>query len=183
MIAALHLRREVGGAPIKAVRVRMNPYECGYAGMNATGAFSSISGTLMSIPFCIALTLVHGAPDMKRMTTYDDPEVNALVDRITLSSDEIVPVLSAIIDVETEDGRSLTRDQRMTAEDYSYDRGRVSELVRRIGKEENVPSRTFDLVEAFVDQLPAGEIGTVVTAFAMLNRRRADAQSVTATCR
>lgn len=122
----------------------------------------------MSIPFCIALTLVHGVPDMKRMTTYDDPEVNALVDRITLSSDEIVPVLSAVIDVETEDGRRLTRDQRMTAEDYNYDRARVSDLVRRIGKEENVPSKAFDLVERFVDQLPAGEIGTVVTAFAML---------------
>ena len=178
VIAALHLRKEIGGASIKAVRVRMNPYECGYPGMDATGPFGSISGTLMSIPFCIALTLVHGTPNMKRMTTYDDPEVNALVDRITLTSDEIVPVLSAVIDVETQDGRRLTRDQRMTAEGYSYDRARVSELVRRIGKEENVPSKSFDLVERFVDQLPAGEIGTVVTAFAMLAKRRADAPKV-----
>jgi 2-methylcitrate dehydratase PrpD len=170
--AALHLRKELAGAAIKAVRVRMNPYECGYAGMDATGPFNSISGTLMSIPFCIALTLVHGTPDMKRMTTYDDPEVNTLVDRIALISDESVPVLSAIIDLETMDGRRLTRDQRMTAKDYSYDRARVSELLRRIGREENVPTKAFDLVESFVDQLPGGEIGTVVTAFGMLNQRR-----------
>jgi 2-methylcitrate dehydratase PrpD len=170
--AALHLRKELAGAAIKAVRVRMNPYECGYAGMDATGPFNSISGTLMSIPFCIALTLVHGTPDMKRMTTYDDPEVNTLVDRIALISDESVPVLSAIIDLETVDGRRLTRDQRMTAKDYSYDRARVSELLRRIGREENVPTKAFDLVESFVDQLPGGEIGTVVTAFGMLNQRR-----------
>jgi 2-methylcitrate dehydratase PrpD len=172
VIAALHLRKEVGGEPIKAVHVRMNPYECGYAGMDATGPFNSISGTLMSIPFCIAVTLLHGTPDMKRMTTYDDPEVNALVGRITLGSDKTVPVLSAVIDVETMNGRRFTRDQRMTAEDYSYDRARVSELVRRIGKEENVPTKAFDLVEMFVDQLPAGEIGTVVEAFSMLNQRR-----------
>jgi 2-methylcitrate dehydratase PrpD len=172
VIAALHLRNEVGGEPIKAVRVRMNPYECGYAGMDATGPFNSISGTLMSIPFCIAVTLLHGTPDMKRMTTYDDPEVNALVGRITLGSDKTVPVLSAVIDVETMNGRRFTRDQRMTAEDYSYDRARVSELVRRIGKEENVPTKAFELVEMFVDQLPAGEIGTVVEAFSMLNQRR-----------
>lgn len=30
--AALHLREEIAGAGIEAVRVRMNPYECGYAG-------------------------------------------------------------------------------------------------------------------------------------------------------
>jgi 2-methylcitrate dehydratase PrpD len=170
--AALHLRKELGSAAVKAVRVRMNPYECGYAGMDATGPFNSISGTLMSIPFCIALTLVHGTPDMKRMTTYDDPKVNTLVDRISLISDESVPVLSANIDVETMDGRRLRRDQRMTAKDYSYHRARVSELVRRIGREENVPIKAFDLIETFVDQLPDGEIGTVVTAFGMLNQRR-----------
>ena len=44
--------------------------------------------------------------------------------------------------------------------------------MRRIGKEENVPAKAFDLVELFVDQLPAGEIGMVVAAFDMLNQRR-----------
>ena len=50
---ALVLREELRSAPAK-VRVRMNPYETGYAGMDAVGPFSTISGTLMSIPFCIA---------------------------------------------------------------------------------------------------------------------------------
>jgi 2-methylcitrate dehydratase PrpD len=167
--AALALREEVGGAGIVAVRVRMNPYECGYAGMDAAGPFNSISGTLMSIPFCIALTLVHGTPSMARMTTYDDPVVNGIVDRIALISDAGVPVLSATIEVDTADGRRLRREQRMTAQDYSYDRARVSELVRRIGREESVQQNAFDLVEDFVDQLPGGEVGTVVAAFGMLN--------------
>ena len=61
----------------------MNPYETGYAGMDAVGPFHSISGTLMSIPFCIATTLLHGAPT-SRMTTYDDPAVNELIKRIEL---------------------------------------------------------------------------------------------------
>src|SRR5690606_33916257 len=84
---ALALREEIAGVDIRAVRVRMNPYECGYAGMDAKGPFSTISGTLMSIPFCIAVTLVHGIPDMRRMTTYDDPAVNGLVERIDLVPD------------------------------------------------------------------------------------------------
>jgi hypothetical protein len=42
----------------------MNPFETGYAGMDAVkGPFNSISGTLMSIPFCIALTLLRGTPE------------------------------------------------------------------------------------------------------------------------
>ena len=139
---ALALRDELGRrADQGACKVRMNPYECGYAGMDATGPFSTISGTLMSIPFCIAATLLHGVPDMKRMTTYDDPAVNGLVGRIALVADAGVPILSAIIEVETDDGRRLVRDQRMTTDDYNYDRAGVSKLVRRIGAEQGVPSQ------------------------------------------
>jgi 2-methylcitrate dehydratase PrpD len=173
---ALELRKELAGAAIKAVKVRMNPYECGYAGMDAVGPFSTISGTLMSIPFCIASTLLHGIPDMKRMTTYDDPAVNGLVGRIALVADANVPILSAIIEIETEDGRRLVRDQRMTTDDYNYDRAGVSKLVRRIGVEQGVPPQAFDLVERFVDRLPEGTIEDVLRAFQTLEPRRAAAE-------
>mgnify|MGYP001052985135 FL=1 len=169
---ALELRKELGAAKIKSVKVRMNPYECGYAGMDAVGPFSTISGTLMSIPFCIASTLFHGIPDMKRMTTYDDPAVNGLVERIALVADAGVPILSAIIEIETEEGRRLVRDQRMTTEDYNYDRAGVSALVRRIGVEQGVPSQAFDMLERFVDRLPDGTIEDVLGAFRLLEPRR-----------
>ncbi|MCL4764958.1 MAG: MmgE/PrpD family protein [Hyphomicrobiaceae bacterium] len=170
---ALALREEIGAAGISSVRVRMNPYECGYAGMDATGPFSTISGTLMSIPFCIAATLIYGIPDMSRMTTYDDPAVNGLVGRIALVPDSNVPVLSAIIEVETTDGRGLVRDQRMTTEDYNYDRATISRLVRRIGVEQSVPPQAFDLLERFVDRLPAGSLDDVLRSFRLLEPRRA----------
>ena len=170
--AALVLRDEIGGSEINSVRVRMNPYECGYAGMDATGPFRTISGTLMSIPFCIATTLVHGIPDMRRMTTYDDPAVNGLVDRISLVPDPEVPVLSAIIELETTDGRHLVRDQRMTTEDYNYDRTGISKLVRRIGGEQNVPAHAFDLIERFVERLPGAQLDDVMQSFRMLESAR-----------
>ena len=93
--AGLALRDKIGTQAIKAVRVRMNPYEAGYAGMDETGPFTTISGTLMSIPFCIAVTILHGAPDMRRMTTYTDPTINSLVDKITLVADDKVQNLCA----------------------------------------------------------------------------------------
>lgn len=173
--AALELKKMLAGAPIKSVSVRMNPYECGYAGMDAVGPFSSVSGTLMSIPFCIALTLAHGVPDMRRMTTYDDPAVNALVSRVQLIPDASVPTLSAVLEAETADGRRLERRQPMTPKDFAYDRAGTSALVRRIGREQGVPPEAHDLIEKFVDKLPGGSIADVLGSFALLKSQRAAA--------
>ena len=161
---ALKLRETLGARAPKAVRVRMNPYEIGYAGMDATGPFNSISGTLMSIPFCIATTLVHGAPDMARMTTYDDPTVTALIGRTTLVSDASVPTLSAVIEADTEEG-TIIHEQRMTPADYAYGRAAVSDMLRRIGREQRIPQVAFDRIERFVDRLPGGSIADAIEAF------------------
>jgi hypothetical protein len=146
----------------------MNPFETGYAGMDATGPFNSISGTLMSIPFGIATTLIHGVPDMRAMTTYHDAAVNDLITGVELISDNAVPVLSAIIEVETTDGRVQRRDQHMTAADYAYDRAAVLTLVRGIGVNQDLPSLAFDLLEKFVEQLPDGSIDDVLASHGML---------------
>ena len=163
---ALVLREQLRSAPAK-VRVRMNPYETGYAGMDAVGPFRTISGTLMSIPFCIATTLVHGAPTTRHMTTYNDPAVNELIKRVELVSDPSIPVLSAIIEAETADGTAHVREQRMTAADYSYDLPILSAMLRRIGGEEGVPMSAFDRLERFVERLPQGSIEDAISAFTL----------------
>lgn len=167
--AALEIGKKIGARAIKAVEVRMNPYETGYAGMDQVGPFRSISGTLMSIPFCIAATLTHGTPTMSRMTTYDDSAVNRLESRIRLVSDAEVPILSARIDVTFEDGSHLSHYQNMTVRDYDYDWDRVSELVRGIGREQNIPAKAYDLIEDFSAGLPKGDIAQVLEAFALLS--------------
>ena len=169
---ALALREVLAGRPLAAVRVRMNPYETGYAGMDATGPFSSISGTLMSIPFCIATTLVHGAPSTRQMTTYDDAAVNALVERIALVTDPGVPVLSAVLEADTLDGETLVHEQRMTPADYAFDRATLRELLGRIGSEQGLPRSLFERIEAVVDALPHGAIAEVVGLFSEIEGRR-----------
>lgn len=166
--AALALRDKLAGATPARVRVRMNPYETGYAGMDAKGPFSTISGTLMSIPYCIAATMVHGAPTMARMTTYDDAAVNALVARTDLVPDEGIARLCCTIETTLADGRVVVQEQPMTVADYAYDRAGVSALVRRIGAEQRVPAEAYDLVERFVSRLPDADIGDVLAAFRML---------------
>jgi 2-methylcitrate dehydratase PrpD len=173
VLAALTLREKLADEIPARVRVRMNPYETGYAGMDAKGPFNSISGTLMSIPFCIAATLVHGTPTMKMMTTYEDRAVNALVSRIDLVPDERIARLSCIIETTLEGGRAIVQEQPMTTADFAYDRATVSALVRRIGAEQQVPAMAYDLVEGFVDKLPDGNLDDVLNAFRQLPGGRA----------
>lgn len=162
---ALALREAVGGRPVAAVRVSMNPYETGYAGMDSRGPFNSISGTLMSIPFCIAATLLRGTPSMAIMTTYDDPAINGLVEKTRLISDESVPSLCCRIEVDLESGERLERYERKVPADFSFDRAGVSALIRRIGQETGVPASAYDRLERFVDELPGGSIEAVLASF------------------
>jgi 2-methylcitrate dehydratase PrpD len=166
--AALSLRQKLDGTIPDRVRVRMNPYETGYAGMDSTGPFNSISGTLMSIPFCIATTLVRGTPTMAAMTTYGDRDVNALVDRIDLVPDESVARLSCVIEAALPGGRSLVENLPLTVADFAFDRATVSDLVRRIGGEQGVPPAAYDSIERFVSALPDGDVRDVLRAFEML---------------
>ena len=172
---ALALRETLNGREIKAVRVRMNPYETGYAGMDATGPFSSISGTLMSIPFCIATTLLRGVPSTRHMTTYDDATVNGLVARTTLITDPKVPILSAVIEADTAAGDTLVHEQRMTPTDYAFDRATLRELLTQTGAEQGLPGELFERIERAVDALPGGRIEDFIGLFTAIEPRRAAA--------
>lgn len=166
VIAALEMRRRLNGRVPMGIRVRMNPYETGYAGMDSKGPFHTITGTLMSIPFCIALTVLRGAPTMEAMVTYDDGDVNGLVERTDLVTDESIPVLSCCIEADV-DEETLIVDQRMTTDNFNFSRAEVSELVRRIGREQGVSDKAYDLIERFVEDLPQANLEDILEAFAL----------------
>jgi len=147
--AALQLRDQFSLEQIKSVTVNMNPYECGYAGMDSYGPFTSISGTLMSIPFCIALTLVHGTPTMQNMTTYDDPKVNALEKRIDLSADPDIPVLSCRILVTLDDDTPVNFLCTMTPADYAYDFEDMTRRLKVLATGEDLDPNAIDTLAAF----------------------------------
>lgn len=175
--AALKLREKAGAAAgYRRVTVRMNPYETGYAGMDAVGPFNSISGTLMSIPFCIANTLLYGAPTMRQMTTYDDAGVQGLIERVALVSDPGVQTLCCVVDAELEDGRRIVEDLVMTARDYAYGWEETAALSRRVGAESGVPESAYDALEDFCRRLPEGSIGEVIGAFRQLDSLKAAAE-------
>lgn len=138
--AALSLREKLAGQSIESVVVRMNPYECGYAGMDSKGPFSTIGGTLMSIPFCIAQTLLRGAPSMAMMTRYDDAEINALVEKVHLVADAEVPVLCCRIELQLAGGAILSEVCNMTPADYAWSFGDLQDRLTRTAAQEGLPA-------------------------------------------
>lgn len=138
--AALFLREKMAEQSIESVVVRMNPYECGYAGMDSKGPFSTIGGTLMSIPFCIAQTLLRGAPSMAMMTRYDDAEINALVEKVHLVADSEVPVLCCRIELQLAGGSILSGVCNMTPADYAWSFGELQDRLTLTAAQEGLPA-------------------------------------------
>ena len=71
-----------------------------------------------------ALTILRGEPTMAAMTTYGDPEVNALVERIDLVPDEGVAQLCCTIEAELEAARK--RGWHQSDSEYIADLAGVS---------------------------------------------------------
>ncbi|WP_343498418.1 MmgE/PrpD family protein [Achromobacter denitrificans] len=173
--AALRLRERLAGRVdgLRTLRVHLNPTVVGYAGMDKEGPFQSVSGTLMSTQFCLATTLLHGAPTIARMADFDDAAVKALIPRVRLQADESLGLLACRLEAEL-DGRAEPESVRMDTDhtEYSYDRARVSALVRGIGEETGVAQLAYDRIERFAAALPDADLGDVLAAFKEIQTAR-----------
>ncbi|WP_322867551.1 MmgE/PrpD family protein [Aquicoccus sp. G2-2] len=164
--SAVALRERIGGREITDATVRMNPYECGYAGMDSKGPFSTIGGTLMSIPFCIALTLLRGAPSMAMMTEYDNAEINALVERVNLEADPKVPTLCCRMVLQLADGEVIDETCTMTAADYAYEFEDLHQRLVHTNGQENVAAACVDALATFAAAPVDVGLAPVLEAFA-----------------
>ena len=168
--AGLSLRAKLKGLKPVRMEVRMNPYETGYAGMDSQGPFHSVSGTLMSIPFCIANTMLYGAPTMKKMMVFDDPQVMELIGKIELIPDASVNRLCCVIHAQLEDGTTVTESMNKSIQDYNYDRRQLKELIVRVCDEVGVGPGAFEVLSTFVDNPESRGIQPVLDCFASLRK-------------
>lgn len=174
--AILELREQAGFdvALVEQVSVRMNPTAVGYAGMDAHGPFDSVGGTLMSVPFCVAVALLHGIPSIAAMTRYDDDAVNALEKRVALIADPAYDLLGCRIDVHlTGHAEPLVMTRNLDFSAYSYSWNEVSDLIRRVGHEVGIPGVAFDRLEHFVTALPDVSMDELLDVFAIAREQAA----------
>lgn len=169
--AALELSPRVKGA-ISVVHVRAHRGAVEYPGVAKWPPVASISDTLQSMPFSVALALTDGRLSHSRLSDFDDPAVLELARKVTMESADDMAAFGVEIRVEMVDGRVEKASRNHEARDYDYDIATVSRMVRRIGREEDVPAAAFDLIEDFARTLPRAGIDTVLNAFALAREAR-----------
>jgi 2-methylcitrate dehydratase PrpD len=165
VIAAMELRRRVNERPITNIKMRMNPYEANYPGMVERGPFSSFPGTVMSAPFCVALTLVRGEPTMDGLNDFVDKDVLQLAQKVSVIADEAIPRLSCIIEARTGDGSSELVERLATTQDFAFGWDEVSRMNRKLGNEGGASPASFDIIEGFVSSLPSSDLASLHEVF------------------
>ena len=74
--------------------------------------------------------------------------------------------IDGVLEVVLDDGaETLVEEWPADHTSYDFDRGEVSTLIRRIGRETGIEETAFDRLEAFVDGLPGGDIGELIGIF------------------
>jgi len=163
--AALELSPRVAGASIVGGELRMNPAEANYAGMDFKGPFSTLSATLMSAPFCVARTLIHGAPSIADMQQFGDAKVNALARHIDLVADANIPRLCCDLNITTAAGAHAYVRMVRQAADYSYGIDATEELIEFVFEAEGIDDAILPKLVRFVEHMDRTNIVDVVSLF------------------
>lgn len=94
--AVLALRAKVGTAPIDSIRVETSADTARLDSM----VFDTMAGAQMSVPYCVAAGMIHGALDLQSFdkSSRSDPDLRRLAERVTLhaSDDPVIADLEKL---------------------------------------------------------------------------------------
>jgi len=155
---------KISYSDVKKVEIRVNPYEYNYAGMNARGPFTSVGGTLMSTPFCLAMTLVDGQATLEGLHRFEDQKIKELIEKTDHIPDESVGTYCCVITLETKDGKTIRRESKEGPEYYNFNMDQTVELARRVTSETGVSQEKVTEMIEFVQNLEKAEDVRTLTA-------------------
>lgn len=151
--AGMGLAGEVDVKEIAGLEVRMHPREAGYAGLDFTGPFKTVTETTMSAAFAVAYSLVHAGPVVATsLLDFDNSEVTKLLGVTSVIADEAIPPLSTILTVRLADGTTKEHRTFMSRADYSFDLEAVSEMVRSNFAARDDRARLGEKFDHFLEQ-------------------------------
>jgi len=142
---------------VDKIVVRVNPYEFYYAGMNYRGPFSTIGATLMSTPFCLAVACVDKTVTLEGISRFADPKILALIERIEHIPDENVPRFSCIIEVEHNEGKTLTKEMIISPDYYNFDLDKTLALINRVTSEVAIAPEKIESLVHIITNLDAAQ--------------------------
>jgi 2-methylcitrate dehydratase PrpD len=150
---------------IQKVEVKVNPYEYSYAGMAYRGPFDSVGATLMSTPFCVALSLVQAQATLEGLYKFDDSKILEMLDKVAHVPDDNIQPYCCAITVTTKDGKSVSKESMEGADYYNFTTEQTIELARRVTSETGVSQ---DKVNKMVDIITNLDQASDITELAEL---------------
>lgn len=130
--AGVAAHQRLSGAVVKSLTVKLSPQAAGYAGLDFVGPFNSVVAAMMSAPFAVAHGLVTGnkmsLPAVQALGK--DPDIAAVLATTKVVGDPQLPALSVVLEITTSEGKILIHEQKMTEQDYCFDRDAVREMLR-----------------------------------------------------
>jgi 2-methylcitrate dehydratase PrpD len=135
LAARLAAEHDLGLSDVSSVSLYLNPADRLYPGTLNAGPFVDVGGSLMSAQFCVAMALRHRTATLAGLAELDDDELNGVIERIEVLPDEGLPVLSARIQIECRDDRSLEDELIPDEHTYNWDWDDVSAGADRLSAE------------------------------------------------
>lgn len=161
------LRETLRGKELAHMEVRLNPYEADFIGTKYGGPFTSAAQTLMSAPFCAALTWATGTISYEGLRDFENARINGLIPKITVIADEARPKYEPHIDVRMSDGTVQSWEETPGAGDsvYRLTWDAAVKMNRRLCDEVGVPVSLAKRLEAQVADLEKSpDVGSLVSA-------------------
>lgn len=138
---------------VKDITIKMTPYEVYYPGMSVKTSLSTIGGTLMSTPFCLALACAERDVTLAGLQKYGDSVINDLLEKVTMKADPGRKPLCCRIDLVTTDGKIYTEEMNISPGMYHYTWEQDVALVKGIQGDMKISLEQLDRLIDFIKAL------------------------------
>jgi 2-methylcitrate dehydratase PrpD len=127
--------RGITSDQIEWIRIRVNPHEYSYPGIDHRGPFFSLGTALMSTSFCLALACIDQDVTLQGISKYDNPKVINLIERIQHIPDPEIPRLSCIIELKVKGKKRFYEKMFVSADYYNFDMEQDVRLIEKVTRE------------------------------------------------
>ncbi|TDD31044.1 MmgE/PrpD family protein 4 [Actinomadura sp. KC06] len=164
VLTGLARRHGIKADDVASVTAELSPDDAAYPGIDAQGPFRDVGGTLMSLPYCLAVALRGGGIELDDLNRFDDPALMDLTRRITVAAAGDVPQGGCRITVATRDGGTRTGEFAPDETTFNWDRDETAARLRAMAAETPLSPARLDGFIAIVLDLDRRPVRDLVGA-------------------
>ena len=168
----IDLRARAGTVPVNAIEIRMHPVEADFWGVRFSGPFRRFSQAFMSAPFCAAVAWLRGNVRFADLHDFGDPNVQAVVDSVTVVADPQRGRYDPSLTVSLADGSRLVSNGG--GRDYTLTWESAVAMAHTLGTEVGVSDAIIDQLASSCKTIRArSEVSDLVTVACTATRAAA----------